>query len=89
MFERNEKDEGEDSPKQASLCWCDRHSGLAARSANLHPPGVLFANAILPFSLLALLLRVFPFVFFAFVFLLALKPRPFVESFFEMHTSTP
>ena len=70
--------QGEDSPKQASSCWFARHSRLATTSgANLYPPGVLFADAMSYFSGVK-----FVSVCFVFVFLLSLKLRPLVQSFF-------
>ena len=47
---------------------------------NLYPPGVWFADARSSFSGVA-------FVLFCFVlvFLLSLKPRPFAQSFFDIH----
>ena len=49
MPERDRKNQGEVSPKQACSCWFVRHCSLATSDANLYPPGV-FADAILPFS---------------------------------------
>ena len=44
MPERDGKDQGGDSPKQACPCWFARHSWLliATRGATLHPPTVFF-----------------------------------------------
>ena len=39
MPERDEKDQGGDSPKPACLCWFARHSLIATRGVNLYPPG--------------------------------------------------
>ena len=39
MPERNGKDQGKDSPKQAGSCWFNRHSLLVTRGTNLYPPG--------------------------------------------------
>ena len=39
MPERDEKDQEEDSPKQAGSCWFARHSWLATSGVNLYPPG--------------------------------------------------
>ena len=39
MPERDGKDQGEESPKQACSCWFTRHSWLAISGANLYPPG--------------------------------------------------
>ena len=50
MPERDGKDQGEDSPEQAGSCWFARRSGLATSSANLYPPGVLFAYVVSAFS---------------------------------------
>ena len=61
MPERDGKDQGEDSPKQAGSRWFARHSGLATCGANLYPPGGLS-------YCLSLVLRLF--LFFVFVFLL-------------------
>ena len=46
MPERDGKDQGEDSSKQADSCWFARRSGLATSGANLYPPGVLFAYVV-------------------------------------------
>ena len=57
-------------------CPC-RH--IAISGANLYPPRVWFADVMMSFSGVASVL--FCFVFF---FMLSLKPRPFVQSFFDM-----
>ena len=49
---------------------------------NLYPPGVWFADAMASFS--GVLLVLFCFVF---VSMLSLKPRPFVQSSFDMQAS--
>ena len=46
MPERDGKDQGEDSPKQACSGWFARYSLLATSGPNLYPPGVWFADAI-------------------------------------------
>ena len=46
MPKRDEKDQGEDSPKQAGSCWFARPCWLATSGANLCPLGVWFADAI-------------------------------------------
>ena len=59
-----------------------RHNNLllAASNANLYLPGVfcMFADDMLSFSSVTFVL-----FYFVFVFLLSLKPRPFVSSFFD------
>ena len=50
--------------------------------ANLYPPGVWFADAMAFFSGLTFVLFCF-----VFVFMLSLKPRPFVQSSFDMQAS--
>ena len=50
MPERDGKDQGEDSPKQAGSCWFARPCWLATSGANLYPPGVWFADAMTFFS---------------------------------------
>ena len=75
MPERDGKDQGDDSPKQAGSCWFARHSRLATSGANLYPPG----------GCRVIFLWRFTFVLFCFVFvyfLLSLKPRSFVQSLF-------
>ena len=44
MPERDRKDQGEDRPRQACLCWFARHiiSWLATNGANLYQLGVFF-----------------------------------------------
>ena len=44
MLERDRKNQGEDSPKQAGSCWFARPCRLATSGANLCPPGVWFAD---------------------------------------------
>ena len=73
MSERDGKDQGEDSPKQAGLCWFARHSRLATSGTNLYPPGVWFADAMSYFSGVN-----FFSICFVVVFLLSLKLRPLV-----------
>ena len=83
MPERDDgKNLGEDCPKQECSCWFSRYKWLAKSGANLYPRGVLFTDAILPFSGVTLFFVLFCFVF---VFLFLLNPRPFVQSFFDMH----
>ena len=79
MTERDGKDQGEDSPKQAGSCWFARLCRLATSGANLYPPGVWFADAMASFFGVTLV-----FFCFVFVFMLSLKPRPFVQSSLDM-----
>ena len=74
MPERDGKDQGEDSPKQAGSHWFARPC-----CANLYPPGVWFEDAMTSFSGVAFVL-----FYFVFVFMLSLKPRPFVQWSFGM-----
>ena len=67
MPECDGKDQGEDSPKQADSC------------TNMYPPGVWFADIMMSFSGVTLVLFCF-----VFVFMFSLKPRPFVQWFFDM-----
>ena len=75
--ERNGKDRGEDSPKQAGSCWFARHSSLATSSgANLYPPGgccVVFLWCYVCSIFVSLS-----------SFLLSLKPRPIVQSLYVL-----
>ena len=82
MSERDGKDQGEDSPKQAGSCWLARPCRSATSGANLYPPGVWFADAMS--SLSGVMFVLFCFVF---VFMLLLRPRPFVQSSFDMQAS--
>ena len=41
--ERDRKDQGGHSPKQACSWWFTRHSSFATSRANLYPPGVFFS----------------------------------------------
>ena len=50
MAEREGKDQGEDSLKQAGSCWFARPCYLATSGANLCPPGVWFADVMTSFS---------------------------------------
>ena len=50
MPERDEKDQGEDNPKQAGSCWFARPCCLATSGANLCPPGVWLADVMASFS---------------------------------------
>ena len=79
MPERGGKDHGEDSSKQAGSCWFARPCRLAASGANMYPPGVWCADAMASFSGVTLVLFCF-----VFVFMLSLKPRPVVQSSFDM-----
>ena len=79
MPERDGKNQGEDSPKKAGSCWFARPCCLAASGATLCPPGVWFANIMTSFSGVRFVL-----FYFVFVFILSLKPRPFVQSSFDM-----
>ena len=78
MPERDGKDQGEDNPKLAGsrrfACPC----GLATSCANLCPPGVCFADVMTSFSGVTIVLFCF-----VFVFMISLKPRPFVQSTFD------
>ena len=44
--ERDEKDQEEDSPKQAGSCWFVRPCCLVTSGANMYLPGVSFADAL-------------------------------------------
>ena len=79
MPERDGKDQGEDSPKQAGLCWFARPCRLASSGANVYPLGVWFADTMTFFTGVTFVLFCF-----IFVFMLLLKPRPFVQSSFDM-----
>ena len=63
--------------EQAGLCWFARHIWLATRGANVYPSGVWFADAMSSFS------RVTRLLCFVFIFMVSLKPGPFVQSFFD------
>ena len=52
---------------------------IATSGANLCPPGVWFADAMTSFSGVT-----FALFCFIFVFMISLKPRPFVRSSFDM-----
>ena len=54
------------------------YCSLATSGANLYPPGAWFADVMMSFS--GVTIVVFCFVF---VFMLSLKPRPFVQSFLD------
>ena len=79
MPEHDGNNQAEDSPKQAGSCRSTHPCQLATSGANLYLPGVWFADALTTFS-------GFTFVSFCFVFVfkLLLKPRPFVQSSFDM-----
>ena len=77
MPERYGKDQEENSPKQAGLCWFARHSWLATIGVNSYPPGVWFADVISSCSGVTFVL-----LCFVFIVLLSLKPRALVQSFF-------
>ena len=83
MPERDGKEQEEDSPKQAGSCWFARPCVLATSGANLYPPSVWFADAMASFSGVTFVLFCFVFVFM----LSSLKPRPFVQSSFDMQAS--
>ena len=72
MSERDGKDQGEDSPKQAGSCWFARPCRLATSDG-------AFADAMTSFSGVTFVLFCF-----VFVFMLSLKPRPFVQPSFDM-----
>ena len=60
MPERDGKDQGEDSPKQAGSCWFARPCGLATSGANLcPPPGVWFAESTDVMTSFSAVLRLF------------------------------
>ena len=50
MLERDGKDQGQDSSKQACLVWFARHSWYGTSGTNLYPPGVWFADVKMSFS---------------------------------------
>ena len=76
MPERDGKDQGEDSPKQAGSCWFARHTVVKSQVARTC---ILQGDVVLSFSGVT-----FGLFYFVFVFLLLLKPRPFVQSFFVL-----
>ena len=78
--ERDGKDQGEDIPKQAGSCWFACPCCLATSGANLYPPGVWFTDAMTSFSGVTFVLFCFVFVFT----LSSFKPRPTVQSPFDM-----
>ena len=80
MPERDGKGQGEGSPKQAGLYWfAARPCLLATSGANLYPPVFWFTETMTSFSGVTFVLFCF-----VFVFMLSLKPRPFVRSSFDM-----
>ena len=79
MPERDRKNQGEDSPKQAGSCCFASPCGLATSGANLYPPGVWLADAMASFCGVTFVLFCF-----VFVFMLSLKPRFSVQSSFDM-----
>ena len=66
MPERDEKDQGDDSSKEAGSCWFAHHSRLATSGANLYPPGVWFADVMSSFSDVTFVTVLFRFRLFAF-----------------------
>ena len=79
--ERDGKNQVEDSPKQAGSCWFARPSFLTNHKwRELVSSGRLVCRCHGVFSLV---LRLFCFASF-FVSMLSLKPRPFVQSSFDM-----
>ena len=70
MPERDGKDQGEDSPKQAGSCRFARHSGLAT---NVARTCILRVDFVLSFSSVTFVLFCFVFVFFAFTEAAALR----------------
>ena len=74
-----EMNQGEDSLKQARSCWFVRPCVLATSDANLYSPGVWFADAMTSFSGVTFVLFCF-----VFMFMLRLKPRPFVRTSFDV-----
>ena len=79
MPERDGNDPGEDSPKQAGSCWFARSCSLATSDANSYPPGVGFADVMMSFFRVTLVLFCF-----VFVFMFVLKPRLFIQSSLDM-----
>ena len=77
MPERDGKDQGQSSPKQACLCL------FATSGANLYPPGVWFADVMSLFSGVSFSPFSFCFVFVVLLFIEA--ARPFVQSSFDVH----
>ena len=75
MPERNGKNQEEDSPKPAGSYWFARPCWLATSGVNLYPPGVWLTEAMAFFLWCCVC-----FVLFRF----SLKPRPFVQSSFDM-----
>ena len=49
MPERDGKDQGEDSPKQAGSCWFARPCWPVTSGANLYPPDVWFADDVMTY----------------------------------------
>ena len=84
MSERDRKDQGEYSPEQACFCWFVRHELIRHKWREL-----VFIRASLWFASDAVLyfseVTLFVMLHFVFLFLLSLKPGPFVQSFFDMH----
>ena len=75
MPERDGKDQGEDSPKEAGLCWFARHSWSATSGANLYPPGGCCVVFLWRYVCIVLFLfRIFLFDW--------MKPLPLVQPFF-------
>ena len=77
MPERDGKDEGEDSPKRLVLVRSPLL--ISHKWRELVPSGVWFPDVMTSFSGVTFVLFCF-----VFVFMLSLKPRPFVQSSFGM-----
>ena len=66
-------------PQSKGLVLVRSHLLTSQSGANLYPPGAWFADIIMYFSGIAFVLCCF-----FLVFILLLKPRPLVQSFFDM-----
>ena len=82
MPERDGKNQGEDSLKQASSCWFARHSLTSHNLRELVSSRRLVCRCHIVF-----LMCYVCYVYFAFVCMISLKPWPFVQAFFDMHAS--
>ena len=89
MLERDgNKDQEEDSPKQAVSCWFARPCWLATSGANLCPPGVWFADVMTSFSGVTFVFVLLRFRLYAFVEVAALRSinRPSICRRPDIHT---
>ena len=87
MPERDGKDQGDDSPKQACSGWYARHSLLATSGANWCPRSVWFADVKFSFSGVTFVLF---FIFFRFRFgLYALIEAATIRSFVLRYERAP